>query len=1078
MLVLGQSPLWVVLGTVATTQAADFDFSAITTVTVTGPTAWAYSDTINVTWSTNVDPENVDISYCQGSQCTIENWTLTPIALAESNDGSYSWDTNSLPNGTGYKIVIARAWFQSPLGLSAAFEIYNADYDEQERRDILGIGFPDPSPIWTNTSTNLTTYMTDTISRSGVTWTQEDGAGTLNFSSTDTNTTTVSADQDGGYVIRFTATDYAGNTVYDEIIFNRDTTGPTASDDVSAGWYDGSANITFTCDDGTGTGCNRIRYALNSIPTPWSSDSVSIEGWQGSVWISNIGTHTLWYIAEDNLGNLSTAQSGENLLRIEYDYDDPEYWDYVDIYDDEYRKNQFQKSASVDVPTGVLSGAWSMISGPWLILFSDASANPTNIEADTEWEYVIEYEVTTNGLNTYSDTFTLIWDQTDPTSSDNAPVGRENVPVTVDFTCDDTLWAVDYSDCERMYYNINNGWWNYIDIDEEDFDLYFDTDGTYNVEYYAVDRASNSEEDEVNNSFMLYIDQTDPSASIQKGSWMGEGDDETLYSNDGTETVSAIVTDNLSGIESCAWSVENAQYGTTGDVLIDTGESDGCASVDVTAGEPGIYTIRLTVMDRAGNSDYDEFVLYYDDSIPVVENLNVTVESYNTIDVAWLAYNSNGFSPIDAIQYYIDLGGENPIGYLNLSEEGATETNFEWDIDVSNLSNGTYTIYVRAITQSEISSDRVSQSFNKVSSPAETTGPTFVSSTPSNAATYVSVASGTATITFDEAIDYACWYGECYSVDIKKVSDNSSVVSGEDPVTWSGNTVSINYGQLEYNTNYVISIPATSIMDTDDNRNEVETLIYFSTQVGTAPDITSLSIESVWATDAYIVYTTDPETPDSREYRVSTTAYSGTWTSSDGSRQYITDLTPNTTYYYQVRFVNNGHTVVSVPMSFKTASDDSGIIVHSISRILNGNDVLANNNYDNGYHFRFYITINDLYEHLLEFKLNNWSQSDGDTMAVANNTTVVVSEAGTSDYGYGTTLTDTNYTTVDSNVGDIDADQTLGGRQLYLDLFYKIPSGSAGVYSTSYGIKATNHCLWAGAWDGLFLGWDNRTLAC
>lgn len=67
-------------------------------------------------------------------------------------------------------------------------------------------------------------------------------------------------------------------------------------------------------------------------------------------------------MAEDELGNIATAQSGENLLRIEYDYDDPDYWDYVDIYDDEYRRNQFQKSASVDVPTGVLSGAWTMIS--------------------------------------------------------------------------------------------------------------------------------------------------------------------------------------------------------------------------------------------------------------------------------------------------------------------------------------------------------------------------------------------------------------------------------------------------------------------------------------------------------------------------------------------------------------------------------------------------------------------------------------------------------------------------------------------------------------------------------------------
>lgn len=55
-----------------------------------------------------------------------------------------------------------------------------------------------------------------------------------------------------------------------------------------------------------------------------------------------------------------------------------------------------------------------------------------------EGEYVIQYEVTTNGGNTYSDTFTLIWDQTDPTSTDDAPVGRQNGPITVDIDCDDT----------------------------------------------------------------------------------------------------------------------------------------------------------------------------------------------------------------------------------------------------------------------------------------------------------------------------------------------------------------------------------------------------------------------------------------------------------------------------------------------------------------------------------------------------------------------------------------------------------------------------------------------------------------
>lgn len=87
------------------------------------------------------------------------------------------------------------------MGLSAAFEIYNASYDNTEDRDIVGIGFPDPSPIWTNEATYLTTYITDTITRSSFAWTQQSGPGTISFSATTGDTTTVSADQDGSYVI-------------------------------------------------------------------------------------------------------------------------------------------------------------------------------------------------------------------------------------------------------------------------------------------------------------------------------------------------------------------------------------------------------------------------------------------------------------------------------------------------------------------------------------------------------------------------------------------------------------------------------------------------------------------------------------------------------------------------------------------------------------------------------------------------------------------------------------------------------------------------------------------------------------
>lgn len=66
-------------------------------------------------------------------------------------------------------------------------------------------------------------------------------------------------------------------------------------------------------------------------------------------------------MGEDDLGNLESIQTAVNQLRIEdYDYEGR---GGVDIYDDEYSSGSFSKGASVDVPTGVLSGAWSRIGG-------------------------------------------------------------------------------------------------------------------------------------------------------------------------------------------------------------------------------------------------------------------------------------------------------------------------------------------------------------------------------------------------------------------------------------------------------------------------------------------------------------------------------------------------------------------------------------------------------------------------------------------------------------------------------------------------------------------------------------------
>jgi hypothetical protein len=119
------------------------------------------------------------------------------------------------------------------------------------------------------------------------------------------------------------------------------------------------------------------------------------------------------------------------------------------------------------------------------------------------------------------------------------------------------------------------------------------------------------------------------------------------------------------------------------------------------------------------------------------------------------------------------------------------------------------------------------------------------------------------------------------------------------------------------------------------NDTTVNTVIYFTTQSATAPDITSLNISDLSSTSMKINYTTDI-VPDTKFYRINTTAYSGSWVALTASPMTIGSLTANISYYYQVKFVKNGQTSYSVPMSFKTAPANTGIVVNKIERILHG----------------------------------------------------------------------------------------------------------------------------------------------
>ena len=235
-----------------------------------------------------------------------------------------------------------------------------------------------------------------------------------------------------------------------------------------------------------------------------------------------------------------------------------------------------------------------------------------------------------------------------------------------------------------------------------------------------------------------------------------------------------------------------------------------------------------------------------------------------------------------------------------------------------------------------------------------------------------------------------------------------------------------------------------------------------------APDITSLYASDIGSESAVINWSSTT-VPDTAQYRIKTN--NGTfwaWTSLD-SPQSLATLNVNTTYIVEIK-LGIWSNFSTDSLSFTTAAASDGIVVNSINRILDGSTPTPGGGYASGYHFRFNLTINNMLNTILNFKLADWSNSLT-TMAVANNAKIYVSQNGVNsadDPGYqpdsyspsyrsisSTTLTDANVYSSDLALYGIDADGNKWGRQVVLDMFYQIPTWSQGIFSTSYGIQAT-----------------------
>jgi len=135
-------------------------------------------------------------------------------------------------------------------------------------------------------------------------WSKVSGPGTITFGTDYLAETTISADTDGTYVIRLTATDNATNSGTDDFTLIWDIASPTTSDDFANNdtWVTANQTITLTPADSGGSELAWTKYCTTA-----SCDPASGTAYTTPVTISTEGTTYFRYASADNAGNTQTT---------------------------------------------------------------------------------------------------------------------------------------------------------------------------------------------------------------------------------------------------------------------------------------------------------------------------------------------------------------------------------------------------------------------------------------------------------------------------------------------------------------------------------------------------------------------------------------------------------------------------------------------------------------------------------------------------------------------------------------------------------------------------------------------------
>jgi len=153
---------------------------------------------------------------------------------------------------------------------------------------------------------------TDTNGIASFAWSKVSGTGAVAFGTINSSSTTISADTNGAYVIRLTATDNAGNVNSDDFDLTWDATLPTGSITINNGnAYTNSLTVTLDLNTTDVSGIKSMAFSNNGVDFTTFEDYTSIKSYTLA---TGDGVKTVYFKFIDKAGNIGNIVSDSIIL--------------------------------------------------------------------------------------------------------------------------------------------------------------------------------------------------------------------------------------------------------------------------------------------------------------------------------------------------------------------------------------------------------------------------------------------------------------------------------------------------------------------------------------------------------------------------------------------------------------------------------------------------------------------------------------------------------------------------------------------------------------------------------------------